>query len=421
MKAMSERESSAQRHEGAHRGLIERLALFLFAEAFCLGMVVPALPSLLEGSDSIGRGSDTDGFSVVTTGALLFASYAAAQFVSAPIIGRLSDRIDRRVFVQASLGTAAASYLVLAMAETSGPMLTARAVAGFAGSVWLPANSAIGVIIVPKERPSAFAKLGGASALGFILGPVAGGIFAQFGDTLPVWLAAFLSGIAFVASGLFLNQPEKIDNTRFENLSLVVGKHSGIFGRHFPQIAALFLVQLVFRSQPFLWPFYLTVVFGLNSAVVGLAVGTYALSMLLTQLFAAGRLSAMFGPRRVCIGGLAIGGMVYGSMVVVTETLVLPIAAAMGFAAALIIPTFQAFITREVASNRQGQLQGLISSTIALASMAGPLLMASLLPGGGAGASVPESPFLAAAALLICAMLLVARSGTANLQGAHGS
>jgi MFS transporter, DHA1 family, tetracycline resistance protein len=406
---------SAKQHDAVgDKTVIERLAMLLLAESLCLGMVIPSLPSLLEENGAIAIGQNSNGISIVTSGALIFASYATAQFITAPLIGWWSDRIESKTLVQISLGASTLSYLVMAMAESLTLILIARALAGCAGSVWLPANRAVGYLLGPELRPAAFAKLGGIGAIGFIIGPVAGGFLVQFGAVIPTYLAAFLSGIAFLTAGPFVKNMASVSAEPANDRRTVMGGPSETLGRYFPQVTALFFFQLVFRSQPFLWPFYLTVVVDWRSTAVGLILGAYALSMLLTQFIATGRLSTAFGARRVCIGGLILGTLVYASMAFVPEILAPIIAVLMGFSAALIVPTFQAFVTRDVAQNQQGQFQGIVTSTNAIASVLGPLLMATLLPGGLLGASITAAPFVAAASCLGCAMFLIALSPTAT-------
>ena len=395
-------------------GTLGALACALFAEAFCLGMVIPSLPSLLGTGIGHGDGPGRGAIPSVTAGALVFAVYAAMQFVSAPLLGTLSDRFGRKLLIEVSLVAAAVSYGVLALAGSALPILAARALAGLAGSVWLPANSAVSDLVAPPARAGAFGRLASTSALGYIVGPVAGGALATSGEAVPALAAAALSGIAALACSLVLAEPKARAAQDPAGAGKPLRAASELARRVAPELAALVLVQLVYRSQVFVWPYYGTIVFGWSSAAVGWVMGAYALTMATTQALATGRLVAAFGPRRVCITGLLAGTAAYACVALASSALAVCLAVAMGAAAALVSPSFQALATARVAKDRQGQFQGLVTAAVALAAMAGPPIMTQVLPGGAAASGVRAAPFLLAALLLACAAALIGRIGDAT-------
>src|SRR5690606_32576409 len=126
-------------------------------------------------------------------GGWLTFAYAVMQFIFAPILGGLSDRYGRRPILLISLLGLGIDYLFLAFAPTIGWLFAGRLIAGVAGASFTTASAYIADISTNENRSQNFGLVGAAFGLGFIIGPVIGGIFSQYGTRVPFLIAAGLS------------------------------------------------------------------------------------------------------------------------------------------------------------------------------------------------------------------------------------
>jgi MFS transporter, DHA1 family, tetracycline resistance protein len=148
------------------------------------GIVIPLLPLY---AHRLGAGPGSVG--------LLLAAFSAAQFVSAPLLGRLSDRVGRKpVLVVALVGTAAASLLT-GVAGSLGLLLVARVLDGASGGSVAVAQASATDLVGPEDRMRLFGLLGAAYGVGFVLGPAIGGLAALGGARLPFFVAAGIAGL----------------------------------------------------------------------------------------------------------------------------------------------------------------------------------------------------------------------------------
>src|SRR5690606_23258362 len=133
---------------------------------------------------------------------LLMAIYSATQFVSAPLWGRLSDRIGRRPVLLATLGGTVAAYVWLGFADSLWTLFAARAVGGLMAGRIGTAFAYVAAVTTPQNRAKRMGLIGAAFGLGFILGPALGGILAGADPATadfrsPALAAAAMSAAAF--------------------------------------------------------------------------------------------------------------------------------------------------------------------------------------------------------------------------------
>jgi len=202
--------------------------LVVFIVLLGFGLIMPLMPFY----------AATYGASDFLVG-LLVASYAAAQFVGAPLLGRLSDRIGRRpVLVVSMLGTAA-GFALLGVAEPAGRaiagllspspsvelqngvilgvMFLSRLVSGLAGGMITVAQAYIADVTDASTRTQGMGMIGAAFGLGFIVGPVLGGVLSQWGYDVPAFAAAAMAALN-LATILFL-LPESLTLERRAELA----------------------------------------------------------------------------------------------------------------------------------------------------------------------------------------------------------
>ena len=133
-----------------------------------------------------------------TYGGYLLTSFAIAQFLFSPIMGSLSDRYGRRPVILLSLLGFSLDYLILAIAPTFLWLLIGRIVAGIFGASYTTASAYIADVSTEEDRAKNFGLLGAAFGLGFIVGPLLGGLFGEIGPRIPFYVAAGLAFINFL-------------------------------------------------------------------------------------------------------------------------------------------------------------------------------------------------------------------------------
>jgi MFS transporter, DHA1 family, tetracycline resistance protein len=150
----------------------------------------------------------------VPIGGYLTVAYAIMQFVFSPIIGNLSDRYGRRPILIASLAALSIDYLIMGFAPTLFWLFVGRLIAGIAGATFGTANAVVADIIPPAERSKYFGLNGAAWGVGFIVGPVIGGLLGAFGPRVPFFFAAGLVALNLLVALFVLRETLAPENRR---------------------------------------------------------------------------------------------------------------------------------------------------------------------------------------------------------------
>lgn len=189
-----------------HRFRTHRAALaFIFVTAVldivAMGIIIPVLPGLIE--EFVGSNARAG----IINGVFI-ALWAAMQFVCSPIIGSLSDQYGRRPVILISCAGLAADYVLMALAPDLWWLALGRIIAGITSSSFTTIYAYMADITAPEKRARAYGLIGAAFSGGFVLGPVLGGFLGTVDPRLPFWVAAGLSGVAFLYGLLVL--PESL-------------------------------------------------------------------------------------------------------------------------------------------------------------------------------------------------------------------
>lgn len=151
------------------------------------GIIIPVIPKLIE---ELIQGDISE---AAKYGGWLTFAYAITQFLFAPLIGNLSDKFGRRPIILISLFAFSMDYLLLAFAPTITWLFVGRVIAGLTGASITTASAYIADVSTPENRAKNFGMIGAAFGLGFIIGPVIGGLLGQYG-----------SRVSFLCSGCFM-------------------------------------------------------------------------------------------------------------------------------------------------------------------------------------------------------------------------
>ncbi|KVN31288.1 MFS transporter [Burkholderia stagnalis] len=340
-------------------------------DAIGVGLVMPILPGLLR--SLAGMGSTDTHYGV------LLALYAFAQFLCAPLLGALSDRFGRRPVLLASLAGAALDYLLMAYAPTLAWLYAGRLIAGITGASVAVATAYVTDVTAEPDRARRFGQLGAVMGIGFIAGPLIGGLLGAWHLRAPFVAAALLNALnlALVWRALPESRPPSARDGRtatilnpFASLRLLRGG---------PALAALVgvyvIVALVSQAPATLWILYGQEHFGWSTLIAGLSLTGYGTCHALAQAFAIGPLIARLGERRALALGLAgdalgLVAIAFAAAAWVPFAL-LPLFAAGGLA----LPALQVMLARQVDDARQGELQGALASVASLIGVAGPLVV----------------------------------------------
>ncbi|MFI5908155.1 MFS transporter [Dactylosporangium sp. NPDC051541] len=333
-----------------------------------LGLVVPVLPSLL--STVTGDAA---------TGALwsgwIGASFGVTQFVGAPLLGRLSDRYGRKPVLVGAMLALGLDWLAHATASRPLTMLAAHAFAGALGGTVTVVNAYIADVTEPEHRAKGFGYVGAAFSVGFVAGPVIGGLLGAVNPRLPFFAAAALAGVNALYGALVL--PESRPGDRSTSLAWRVANPVGaILGlARRPGLghltAARLLGDIARMTNQCTWTFVMMHRFGWSPAVVG---GVMAASALLGAVVSAtlsGPYVRRLGVRRAAIvsawaGAVSLAGFGLAGSAYIVPFMVLGSVAALGGTAT------QTWITTRTGADEHGAVQGALTGIAAIAEAGVP-------------------------------------------------
>lgn len=347
--------------------------LTIVLDAAGIGLIFPILPALLHDV------THTDDVAFLL--GVMTALYAAMQFICAPVLGSLSDRLGRRPLLLVSLAGAIVNYLFLAAASDLWMLLLGRAIAGVTSANVSVATAYITDISREDERPRRFGLLNAMFGMGFIIGPVLGGALGDHWLRLPFVVAAALNGCNALLALLMLPESRPPDPGRIEiavlnplrPLRWVLAVKSLL-----PVVLLFFLFSATGEAYGVCWALWGGDTFHWSGLWIGLSLGTFGVCQMLAQIFLPGpavrllteRGAILTGVTCVCTALTAMAfarqsWMVFGAM---------PLFALGGMG----MPALQSIATRQVDENLQGQFQGVLAATVSLVSIVAPLGFSSL-------------------------------------------
>jgi len=376
-------------------------------DAIGIGLIFPVMPDLIE--------SVTDGnlATAALWGGVLATSFAVMQFIFGPVIGSLSDWYGRRPVLLVSLGVMAFAYLCMALAPNIWILVATRLLAGIAAATQSTATAFIADITPAQDRGRRFGLIGACFGVGFVLGPLIGGLVASF-DTRAPFYAAGAMALANLVLGLIVLPETVTDRTR-RPFTWARGNPVGAL-RAVSKLPSLkrplitfLIIALAMNVYPSIWAFFGKARFDWDTKMIGYSLGLYGLSFGIGQAFLVGPLIKRFGEHRAAHIGMWVDVTTLTALGLVTSgTLALiltPITALGG----VVTPALQAILSRDTPDNAQGELQGVLSSLNAVSMIVAPLVMTSTFAtftAPDAPIFSPGAPFLLAAILMVAAIAL---------------
>jgi DHA1 family tetracycline resistance protein-like MFS transporter len=385
--------------------------LTVLIDTIGFGIILPVLPQLIVEltGETVARATYLGGWLLVT--------YAVLQFACGPVMGNLSDRFGRRPVLLASLAAFAFDYMLMGFAPTIGWLFLGRAIAGLAGAVYSPAMAYIADVSPPDKRAQGFGMMGAAFGLGFIIGPAIGGFLGELGPRAPFFAAAALGALNFVY-GLFVlpeslahEQRRKFEWKRANPLGTLMAL------RRYPAVVAIagavLLWQLAHQVYPATWSFFATIRFHWSKSEIGLSLAFVGVLMAFTQGFLTGRIVPRIGEHRAALIGVVSGLVSMLALAFATHTWAAYAAMLIGMLQGLAYPSMNAIMSKQVAADQQGELQGGVASMMSLTTILGPLIMTQTLgrfSEATAPVYFPGAAFLLAAMLALLSLAIVLRA-----------
>jgi DHA1 family tetracycline resistance protein-like MFS transporter len=364
----------------------------VFVNMLGFGLILPLLPFYAETFNASG-----------TVVGLLVASYAAAQMIGAPVLGRISDRYGRRPILLVSLLGSFFGFVLLGVANALWLLFASRILDGLTGGNVTVARAYITDVTDEKDRAKGMGLIGAAFGLGFIIGPAVGGLLSA-GEryALPAFVAAALTALNLLAVYLWL--PESLGAERRaelaarerETLSLRSLQAALSRPRVGPMLQMAFVFGLALAIFEGVFTLYAQKHLGLESDQTGYVLAYVGLLVALVQGAAIGRLAARFPEERLLLGAAAamtisLIGWAYAPTVLAALVALAPLSLAIGVLSA----TIHTALTKIVPLDEVGGILGLAAALSSLARAVGPATGGALFDLVGAWA-----PGMAAAVLM---------------------
>lgn len=395
---------------GANRLPLAFVLMTLVIDAMGIGLILPVMPDLIR---EVNGGSLAQ---AAVWGGILATGFAVMQFLFGPVLGSLSDAYGRRPVLLISLAVMSADYLVMAVTGSIWMLLAARIVGGILAATHATAMAFVADISRPEEKAPRFALTHAAYGVGFVIGPLIGGVLGAFGPRAPFIAAAILAALNLVL-GYFVLPETVTDRIRRPftwrranpfGAILQVSKLPGL-GR---LLAVLAIYEFALYVYPAIWAYFTPVRFGWDTTMVGLSLGLFGIGYTIVQAGLIRPFLRTFGENGTILFGLSFEVLLLAALGVITSGTIALILTPISALGSVAVPALQGVMSQRVSDDAQGELQGVVTSTISLATVLAPLLMTQVFyftTREGASFHHPGAAFLLAAALMVgCVLLYVA-------------
>ncbi len=336
---------------------------------------------------------------------LLFASFSICQFISTPIIGRMSDKYGRRPLLIISITGTAISFLMMAFAPNFIFLFLARMLDGLTAGNIPVAFAVISDSTIPEDRGKAFGMVSAAFNFGFIFGPAISAITLGFGTGAPFLVAALVTIVAVVITALFLPETNKhIGEVKKEKIFDFAKMWHTLFE---PNVGPTFVVSLlyflafscsvIYGFQPFV-----TKVLGISAQTNSVLFTIFGICGLITQTFLVQFFSKKWGVKKAFTMSMLLVAFSFLLMFLARSLVVFGVAMAVlavfnGIGQTLI----PAILSKEADDKSQGSIMGLNASYQSIGMIVGPILGGII----ASAVSIPATFSVGMVLVLVCYFL----------------
>jgi DHA1 family tetracycline resistance protein-like MFS transporter len=375
------------------------IMLTALIDMIAIGLIIPVLPGL------VGELTHSQTDQAFWFGVTAFA-FSIANFVSAPMLGALSDAYGRRPVLLIGFSGLAISFLSTAFVTSMPVLIVIRLIGGAMQANLTVANAYVADITPPEQRARRFGALGAMFGIGFILGPVVGGLLGAINLRLPFLVAGSLA-LLNLAYGFFV-LPESLPverrhafSWRSANTFSALRRLSELkgVGRLATVLALCALAQFVMYTS---WVLYTTFKFGWGPLQNGYSMAAVGVTSALVQGVLLSRLLARFSAWRLAVIGLASSTLAYTLFGLATQGWMMFAVILANLLGSTVAPVFQSIISRSADEKSQGKTMGAVSGINSLMAVVAPLFGAPLMT---AVSHLPRGDWRIGAAFYFCALL----------------
>ena len=371
-------------------------------DMMAIGLIIPVLPALV-GSFTASQADHAFWYGVVTF------TFGLANFFASPILGAISDGHGRRPVLLIGFCGLALSFFLTALATALWMLIVVRLVSGAMQANIAVSNAYVADITPPEERAKRFGMLGAMFGLGFILGPVTGGLLGAIDLRLPFFAAGCLALLNLLYGYFVLPESLPADRRRAFSWSSAnpVSALRGVAqlkgaGLLVVVIGCSGLAQFVLYST---WVLYTTFKFGWGPLENGWSLAAVGIVSVVAQGLLLGRLLKRFGPRRLAVLGMLSSTLTYLLWGAASEGWMLFAIIFVNLLGATVAASIQSIISSAADARNQGQALGAIGGLNSLMAVVAPVLGASLLT---LVSDLPRGDWRIGAPMYFCALLQAA-------------
>jgi DHA1 family tetracycline resistance protein-like MFS transporter len=368
---ITEAEAEAKRKRGFHVVLA-----VVFLDMLGIGLAVPVLP-LLVGDFLSSPDEQARWYGI------LAATFGLMQFLCMPLLGALSDKIGRRpvlIFSSAGMGL---NFLVTAWAPSLMWLFLGRFIGGACSASMSTASAYASDISTPANRAKTFGMIGAAFGLGFICGPMLGGVLGSINYHLPFYVGA---GLCFANAifGFFFVK-ESLTKDKRSGFSFAKSNPFSSFRRLFarPDIGALIIVFALSAFAQVLqqttWVLYTNFKFGWGPKENGIALFLVGLTAAVVQAGLLSTLIKRMGEVRLSLIGLLVASLIYFANGLATAGWMIYALIVLNFLSYAAGPALQAIVSKATDPKEQGALMGSLQSLSSLSIVIAPVIATQLL------------------------------------------
>ncbi|MCK0096508.1 TCR/Tet family MFS transporter [Yoonia sp. F2084L] len=378
------------------------ILISVMLDSMGIGLIMPVMPDLIQEVEGQGISA------AAVWGGILATTFAAMQFLFGPTVGNLSDRYGRRPILIISLVIMAMVYVLMALAQSIELLIIGRIIGGITAATAATSAAYMADISKPEDKAANFGLIGAAFGAGFVLGPMFGGLLAEYGTRAPFWAAAFLAA-ANAIFGYFV-LPETVTDRIRRPFEWRRANPLGAFKNigDLPGLKRLLLVTFVYTIAffvfPGVWAYFGAERFGWGPGMIGLSLGLFGIGIAVVQGVLIRPILRRIGERNAVILGLSMDVIAFVALAFVTNgwvALALTPLTALGSMAG---PALQGIMSRSASDDQQGELQGTVTSINAVATIIAPLMVTQTFwyfTKDTAPFYLPGAPFLLSAVLTI--------------------
>ena len=378
------------------------ILITVMLDSMGIGLIMPVMPDLIQDlkAGDIGRAALWGGF--------LTAIFAAMQFLFGPVIGGLSDQFGRRPILLIALAVMALDYVLMAVAGTIWLLIIGRIIGGITAATQSTAAAYMADISKPEDKSANFGLIGAAFGVGFVLGPMLGGLLADFGTRAPFWAAAALAAANCVFGYFAL--PETVTDKIRRPFNFRRANPLGTF-QYIGQLPGLkrlmvmfFIYGIAFFVYPSIWAYFGKLQFGWGPGMIGLSLGAFGVGIAVVQGVLIRPIIAAIGERYTVLLGLGTHICAFIALGFVTNGWVALALIPLTTLGTIAGPALQGIMSRKARDDQQGELQGAVTSINAVSSVVAPLMITQTFfyfTQSDAAYYFPGSPFLLSAILIV--------------------